>query len=646
MPHWEGIEDASVSAKSVWLSRVKDTDDWKPLRKCDCQALNQARETGKSQIYIEMGRAAAYLNQNDKNPDDETPVIRYNFFRGRERKLCHAIWFLREEKSSKEIVLKPITKQSDSDAIESFYQQVIEASSSLGAGIKSMLATEVALSDGPEGTKRFVSVVSPTKNSCKLILSNKGWFKGSVDLQRGYGEYAVAGEEEEMQLGPVRHVAFVIHGIGESLFSREEVNLPSLVDIMNATREEIQRKQITDWKEACKKAEKAKEAKPAPPYRIELIPIEWFDEIHNSSSSLMKSLRAVSLPTIPALRMIANDVVFDVLMYLTPAFNSAVLECVTRQIHNSYDTFMKIHGEEFGANAGRCILIGHSLGSVICWDLLSVLKEKTGDAPGRASTTFTPAVSQSSSTSSPVPPWTSSSGASRPETPEPTGIMCCGDVGYMAYAKEENANVASNGTWGPSLIKPMEKVLPFIPECTFFLGSPCGIFLTLRGAHACFDQLRFDAQKRMQRHVDAEKKSVTDPNSWLGDTVPVPVVSPFTLPTDRFYNIFHPNDPVAYRIEPLLLSQDLDPTSVPQPAYLTPPGRNVRLSTKAKLIGDEIRKTFAEQKNAWNALLDSTLNVLGQEKDAAAQSKTELEKASAAGGSLTAFPLNNGNRVS
>ncbi|XP_016121047.1 phospholipase DDHD2-like, partial [Sinocyclocheilus grahami] len=63
--------------------------------------------------------------------------------------------------------------------------------------------------------------------------------------------------------------------------------------------------------------------------------------------------------------------------------------------------------------------------------------------------------------------------------------------------------------------------LAFHPQAFFAMGSPIGMFLTVRGL------------KRI------------DPN--------------YSFPTCKsFYNIFHPFDPVAYRIEPIILSQDMD----------------------------------------------------------------------------------------
>jgi hypothetical protein len=232
---------------------------------------------------------------------------------------------------------------------------------------------------------------------------------------------------------------------------------------MNKARISIQQKQVDEWKNQCVKAVKASIPEPLPPSCVEILPIEWFSRLHDSSSSLMQSLKATTLDTIPALRAIANDMVFYVLMYLTPAFCEAVLECVTEQINEIFKTFQQIH-PIFLPSGGKCSLVGHSLGSVICWDLLSILKDtslakRAAVAGGDGS-------------------------ADRPL--DMYGVSVASEdsieVGYQMYARQ--AHKARNGTWGPSLTKPLDECIPFEPECTILLGSPLGI---LRGAHPVFD---------------------------------------------------------------------------------------------------------------------------------------------------------------
>lgn len=304
----------------------------------------------------------------------------------------------------------------------------------------------------------------------------------------------------------------------------------------------IHRKQVEAWKKS--KSEK-------PPGRIEVIPIEWYDHIHDSSTSLMRSLQATTLQSIPALRSIANDVVFDVLMYLTPAFCKATLDAVTTQINDLYHKFQTIH-PEFASSGGTWSLAGHSLGSVICWDLLCVLKEHRGSSNN------------------------------------PTAGAKASHTGYQVYAETEHADKAGNGTYGPPVT--MQACIPFVPEHTLFLGSPLGMFLTLRGAHPVFDELRTEDS----------------------------LVSPFQLPTKALYNIFNPSDPVAYRIEPLLLPQDFDQDDVPPPMYLTVPGQNLRLHVKAKQLHNVVRNSlFNKKKSGWNSLIEGAVSVLAKEEQLA-----------------------------
>ena len=298
-------------------------------------------------------------------------------------------------------------------------------------------------------------------------------------------------------------------------------------------------------------------------------------------------MNATTIQSIPALRAIANDVIFDVLMYLTPTFCESVLEYVTAQLDSLFHGFNEVH-PDFLANGGKCSLVGHSLGSVIVWDLLSILKEFSVPKPKNASSDL-------------------------------HGVTIASDVaeplGYQAYAAmDKDVNDAKHGSWGPSLPKPMKKTIPFVPEFTIFLGSPLGLFLSLRGAHAVFDEMREAAVLEVAKSaIEASEESVAEDDSVFT----FPVASPFTLPSGAIFNVFHPSDPVAYRIEPLLLPQDASDVSIPPPAYLVKPGQNLRLHVKAMQLGDDIRKSFAEKANTWSNLITSMT-----EQAVAALSKT------------------------
>jgi hypothetical protein len=53
--NWEGITDASQNPERTWFYRgVKETDTWKPLRKCDCKIINKAMSGGKKKVIFEI----------------------------------------------------------------------------------------------------------------------------------------------------------------------------------------------------------------------------------------------------------------------------------------------------------------------------------------------------------------------------------------------------------------------------------------------------------------------------------------------------------------------------------------------------------------------------------------------------------------
>ena len=486
---------------------------------------------------IEGGRTTA---------DPEFGVIRYNFQLARpERALTSSIWFVRDDRDNKhQPILVPLTSK-DNASVETLYQTIIAADGK--QEFDKVSKEETTLDDGKYSA--MLKMHDATTYVMRKCPVGSWGFGRSYDLQRGYGFYTVEGEEEEETLGPIRHLLFVIHGVGEAMWSREDASSNSIHEEMINIRLIMQQQQIAEWKKNCETAKKENRPEQDPPNRVELIPILWYDRIHSSSNKLMTSIQSTTLPTIPGLRDIANDVILDVLMYLTPAFCYDTLEIVTDRIIETYKIFNKIH-PDFSANGGKCSLVGHSLGSVICWDLLSILKEYNHKSP---TTTTTDVIDLTSDSEDEFGVHISHHGGHASQ------------VGYQQYASGENANEAKNGTYGPCLPKPMERCLPFIPDFTMFLGSPLGLFLSLRGAHAVFDELRA---------------------TTAGDGKGTSRVSPFTLPTGSMHNIFHPSDPIAYRIEPLLLAQGTK--DVPEPVYLTREGEGVRLHVKALQMGNSI----------------------------------------------------------
>ena len=306
------------------------------------------------------------------------------------------------------------------------------------------------------------------------------------------------------------------------------------------------------------------------------------------------------------------------------------METVSSQITKAYEKFLEVH-PTFLSEGGKCHLAGHSLGSVIVWDLLTILKEfqepvekqKNGDGDG----------GKRPSLSGGVQVVSDDNGAK---------------VGYQAYA-EENAGVAQNGSWGPTLPKKFKgSPLPFVPQDVIFLGSPIGMFLTLRGCHPVFDELRKKKAEEVTKEFN-EKRSARggegeSPNGEAANDEDeqkilseLPYAAPFTLPLEGgLYNIFSQSDPVAYRLEPLLLPPNMDIHDIPAPVHLTVQGQGVRLHVKAQQIGDEIAKAMEGKAASISNLFSQAATVLGKSFEEA-PSALQIKSAHSTGPAC--FPL-------
>lgn len=69
MQNWDGIVDHLPNPERTWFARVKETDPWKPLRKCDCKLINAAMNGGKkkvrfNQVIHVLVTKVIYMNSN------------------------------------------------------------------------------------------------------------------------------------------------------------------------------------------------------------------------------------------------------------------------------------------------------------------------------------------------------------------------------------------------------------------------------------------------------------------------------------------------------------------------------------------------------------------------------------------------------
>jgi hypothetical protein len=84
------------------------------------------------------------------------------------------------------------------------------------------------------------------------------------------------------------------------------------------------------------------------------------------------TINDVSLRTIPQLRQFANDTLMDVLYFMSPEHHDIIIDIVVNEMNFVVERFRKLTG--FG---GDVSVVGHSMGSIITWDILDNQREGT-----------------------------------------------------------------------------------------------------------------------------------------------------------------------------------------------------------------------------------------------------------------------------
>lgn len=100
--------------------------------------------------------------------------------------------------------------------------------------------------------------------------------------------------------------------------------------------------------------------------RIEVLPISWHSTLHSEDTGIDNKLKTITLESIPKLRHFTNDTLLDILFYTSPVYCQTIMQTVGNEMNKLYALF-KERNSQFDGNV---YLGGHSLGSLILFDLL------------------------------------------------------------------------------------------------------------------------------------------------------------------------------------------------------------------------------------------------------------------------------------
>ncbi|NXW15923.1 DDHD2 Phospholipase, partial [Circaetus pectoralis] len=339
----------------------------------------------------------------------------------------------------------------------------------------------------------------------------------------------------------IDHLVFVVHGIGPAC----DIRFRSIVQCVN----DFRNVSLSMLQAHFKKAQEQQQIG-----RVEFLPVNWHSSLHSTGVDV--DLERITLPSINRLRHFINDTILDVFFYNSSTYCQTIVDTVASEMNRLYQLFLQRNP----LFKGGVSIAGHSLGSLILFDLLTNQKaapeEDEHNEEGSRTTSSNRGIEEVreilkklelseycevfekekmdrqalflcteknlKEMGIPLGPrmkilhYISSKEEMQPGSPSQHDPDSTDDARNCQYRDVGLGQVSAN-----------YPQLNYKPTIFFAFGSPIGMFLTVRGV------------KRI------------NPN--------------YSLPTCKgFFNIFHPFDPVAYRIEPMIVPDlEFEPMLLP-----------------------------------------------------------------------------------
>ncbi|MBA0808562.1 hypothetical protein Gohar_024291, partial [Gossypium harknessii] len=168
----------------------------------------------------------------------------------------------------------------------------------------------------------------------------------AVEVQKQWG-WGNQGERGTcLKMVPVRHLVFMVHGIGQRL---EKSNLVDDVGNFRHITATLAEKHLTSHQRRTQ--------------RVLFIPCQWRKGLKLSGEAAVEK---ITLDGVRGLRVMLSATVHDVLYYMSPIYCQSIINSVSNQLNRLYLKFLKRNP----GYDGKVSIYGHSLGSVLSYDIL------------------------------------------------------------------------------------------------------------------------------------------------------------------------------------------------------------------------------------------------------------------------------------
>lgn len=460
-------------------------------------------------------------------------------------------------------------------------------------------------------------------------------------------------EVPDGELPKVDHLVFMVHGIGPVCDLRFRSMVECVDDFRNVSLKLLQshfKKSLDDHAIS----------------RVEFLPVQWHTALHGDATGVDRRIKKITLPSTGRLRHFTNETLLDVLFYNSPTYCQTIMDTVALEINRLYALFMKRNPDYRGGTS----VSGHSLGSLILFDLLS--NQKNG-SPALAMPTMPTANGDTKQVAAPVTQTISPPAVE--EEPKEDGeefedlsavLEHLGLSEYKGTFDEEKIDIESFLMCTIEDLKemgiplgPRKKIAKFVkervnkqaarqaaqekkaevkevsqaatpPQAAEALPDPTVKKLpvgnTVSSIHVNYNYFEVGTgQVSVIYHaLDFEPMNFFALGSPIGMFLTVRglerIEETYQLPTCKgFFNIYHPLDPVAYRIEPLIIP-DLELKPVLVPHHKGRKRLHLELKESLTRMGSDLKHGFISSlRSAWQ-----TLNDFARAHTSSAQLQAEL----------------------
>ncbi|XP_057306093.1 phospholipase DDHD2-like isoform X1 [Hydractinia symbiolongicarpus] len=454
-------------------------------------------------------------------------------------------------------------------------------------------------------------------------------------VKRGITE--IQEQIERGESAEIDHLVFVVHGIGPVA----DLKMRTIVECVDDLRRNSLNLTSTHGFQVKDQAA----------CRVEYLPIQWYSCLRDDRYGIDKQLKALSLPSINKLRNFTNETLTDILFFSSPIYCQKICDTVVGEMNRLFKMFRSRNP----SYAGAVSVVGHSLGSCILFDILAnQIDQTTENSEAETYEDFGEVVESIPSntiqpSSSPPSLNDTSTSFDKKELPSITQLLTKLNLTNLeSMFTEEQIDTETLMMCSDADLRdlgipfgPRKKIIAHIKDfssSTVTMSAHSTTPVQSNSFASCNESLTRGTQTRVSKNapslsVDSVQCTYKKGSAGIGQ--PLVIYPKLEFQTDglfclgsplglfltcrgvssigasyklpkcpKFLNIFHPYDPVVYRLEPLVNKLiDIPPVLIPHHK-----GRkrfHLEIKENLSRVGANLKSGFIDAVNrTWSSIND------------------------------------------